>query len=168
MTTISGCSMALVSSMIVATYCGFLKPKESNPPIIGRNASSGRRSLLAKCPSAPKTSAGPMPLLLSSVSLKPLAKRYSQPCLKASALFSRTPFLSLPANQLPLNNCTNPAISPQIDSEFDYPRLASYYSSHAAAILSHVANTMTVEYGGDFAGTYDFATKSFPIVDGAG
>jgi hypothetical protein len=67
-----------------------------------------------------------------------------------------------------LNNCANPAISQQIDSEFDYQRLASYYSSHAADILSRVANTITVEYRGDFAGTYDFATKSFPIVDAVG
>ncbi len=67
-----------------------------------------------------------------------------------------------------LNNCANPAISQQIESEFDYPRLASYYSSHAADLLSRVPNTITVKYGGDFAGTYDFATKSFPIVDSVG
>jgi hypothetical protein len=67
-----------------------------------------------------------------------------------------------------LNNCSNPTISNQFYNEFDYPQLSAYYASHAAEILSRVPNTMTVGYGGYLAGTYDFAAKSFPIVDGSG
>jgi hypothetical protein len=61
-----------------------------------------------------------------------------------------------------LNNCGNPRIGNQMNSEFDYPQIASFYKSNAADILKNAPSTLAWRIGINL-GQYDPARAAFRI-----
>jgi hypothetical protein len=66
-----------------------------------------------------------------------------------------------------MNNCSNRQIVHQIDSEFDYPKLAEFYKTRGSEIAAIAPSKLTVSYS-LFLGNYDDAKKAFPFMDNFG
>jgi hypothetical protein len=66
-----------------------------------------------------------------------------------------------------LNNCDSRTIIKEMNSEFEYPRLASYYKAKAPEILKNIP--LWIGYSSRaFLGEYDRGKKAFPFVDATG
>jgi len=64
-----------------------------------------------------------------------------------------------------LNNCGGPSsIQAAVNSEFDFPKLATFYKSHADEILDNVPNSISMDVGPLNLGEYDLEKKAFPFV----
>lgn len=67
-----------------------------------------------------------------------------------------------------LNNCGNPNIKTQIESEFDYPGIVAFYKPRINKILDDANIPTTIHLGGPnvYLGEYDMAKNSFPFTNG--
>lgn len=61
-----------------------------------------------------------------------------------------------------LNNCHSPQIQNQLNSEFDYPKVAQFYKTHATQIVNGSPASIIVPVHIDL-GQYDASQSSFPF-----